>query len=814
MGWCQGKASWLLLLAGLVLTGIALEYEGVPGQWTRYGQWDAKTTGELSFILKSNASKALVLYLDDGGNCDFLELLIADGRLQVRFTIHCAEPASLHTETRINDQRWHRVLLSRNFRETRLVVDNEEKVSEVKSKRKEMVVASDLYVGGIPPDVRLSALTSSTVKYEPPFQGLIVNLKLGEALPLLLDGQAVLGDLEYICAAHSPCSNGLCSVSQGEVLCDCINSSSRGRYCHEAAVQKEVEGLAHLMLNRQGQEESVATFKGNEFFSYNLSQTPIQSSLDEITLSFRTLQRNGLLLHTGKSADYVNLSLRNGALWLVINLGSGAFEALVEPASGKFNDNVWHDVRVTRNLRQVTILVDGILTTTGYTQEDYTMLGSDDLFYIGGSQNTADLPGSPVSNNFMGCLKDVNLLLLCHRFRCGHAEYDRISSDDEGMTNRRTPATEVRCVTSGSGWSQSDVADNSGLGVVYKNNEFRLELSRLAEQQDSRISIHGDLIFSCENVEALEPVTFDTPSAYLTLPRWNTKKTGAISFDFRTTEPSGLLLFSHGSLQGTQPDKKPRADFFAIELLDGLLYLVMDMGSGSIKMKASNVRLSGGEWCHVEFHRKGRNGFISVNSQSIPFATNEGSEILDLDGDMYLGGLPEDRQALMLPPEVWTASLGLGYVGCVRDLFIDGQSRNLWRLAEVQSATGVSSFCTRETHTRCAKDTCPNGGHCREGWNRHICDCNGTGYLGLSCDKEATTVSYDGSMYLKVVLPRTLHTEAEDVSLRFMSQRAFGLLMATTSHQSADTLRLELDGGRVKLTVNLGNAAAAAQASR
>jgi leucine-rich repeat transmembrane neuronal protein 1/2 len=52
--------------------------------------------------------------------------------------------------------------------------------------------------------------------------------------------------------------------------------------------------------------------------------------------------------------------------------------------------------------------VDGILTTTGYTQEDYTMLGSDDLFYIGGSQNTADLPGSPVSNNFMGCLKDVS----------------------------------------------------------------------------------------------------------------------------------------------------------------------------------------------------------------------------------------------------------------------------------------------------------------------------------------------------------------------------------------------------------------------
>lgn len=97
----------------------------------------------------------------------------------------------------------------------------------------------------------------------------------------------------------------------------------------------------------------MATFRGGEFFSYNLSQSPIQSSVDELTLSFRTLQRNGLLLHTGRSADYVNLSLRNGALWLVINLGSGAFEALVEPTSGKFNDNNWHDVRVTRNRRQV-----------------------------------------------------------------------------------------------------------------------------------------------------------------------------------------------------------------------------------------------------------------------------------------------------------------------------------------------------------------------------------------------------------------------------------------------------------------------------
>ncbi|XP_031440912.1 neurexin-2 isoform X4 [Clupea harengus] len=758
-----------LALMCLLLSARAIEFGGAPGQWARYARWEAGAVGELSFSLKTNVSKALVLYLDDGGNCDFLELLVAGGHLQLRFAIHCAEPAMLHMETRVSDDRWHMVLLTRNYRETMLMVDGETKMAEVRSKRKEMAVVSDLFVGGIPPDVRLSALTSSTVKYEPPFLGLISNLKVGEMPPTLVNSQGIQSDLEYLCTKQNPCLNGgFCSIQFGEVHCDCSLTRFKGKYCKEE--EYAVEGLAHLTLNNQGdssqagREESVATFKGNEFFCYDLSLTPIQSSTDEITLSFRTLQRNGLMLHTGKSADYVNLSLKSGAVWLVINLGSGAFEALVEPVNGKFNDNTWHDVRVTRNLRQhagighamvnklhylVTISVDGILTTTGYTQEDYTMLGSDDFFYIGGSPNTADLPGSPVSNNFMGCLKDV----------------------------------------------------------VYKNNDFKLELSRLAIEREPKITLYGDLVFRCEDVAALDPVTFETPESYIALPKWDTKKTGSISFDFRTTEPSGLLLFSHGKIQNPNEQRVARdlkADYFAMELLDGYLFLLMDMGSGSIKLKASNKKVNDGEWCHVDFQREGRKGSISVNSRTMPFNSNEGSDFLDLDGDMFLGGLPELRQDMVLPPEVWTALLNYGYVGCVRDLFIDGKSRDVRRLAEIQSTPGVSSFCTRELQKRCSSAPCANGGLCKEGWNRYVCDCTGTGYLGPNCEIEATVLSYDGSMYLKILMPRTMHTEAEDVALRFMSQRAYGLLMATTSKESADTLRLELDGGRVKLTVNLG----------
>ncbi|KAM9016876.1 neurexin-1 isoform 16-T18 [Ara ararauna] len=740
---------WLALLLGCwAELGSGLEFPGAEGQWTRFPKWNACCESEMSFNMKTRSSSGLVLYFDDEGFCDFLELILTQGgRLQLSFSIFCAEPATLLSDTAVNDNRWHAVVIRRHFKNTTLIIDRAEaKWVEVKSKRRDMTVFSGLFLGGLPPELRSATLklTLSSVKDREPFKGWITDVRVNYTQASPVESQEVRLDDEQsrLCAREDVCLNGgVCSVLNDQAVCDCSQTGFRGKDCSE--------GLAHLMMGDQGKEEYIATFKGSEYFCYDLSQNPIQSSSDEITLSFKTLQRNGLMLHTGKSADYVNLALKNGAVSLVINLGSGAFEALVEPVNGKFNDNAWHDVKVTRNLRQVTISVDGILTTTGYTQEDYTMLGSDDFFYVGGSPSTADLPGSPVSNNFMGCLKEV----------------------------------------------------------VYKNNDVRLELSRLAKQGDPKMKIHGVVAFKCENVATLDPITFETPESFISLPKWNAKKTGSISFDFRTTEPNGLILFSHGKPRHQKDAKHPqmvKVDFFAIEMLDGHLYLLLDMGSGTIKIKALQKKVNDGEWYHVDFQRDGRSGTISVNTLRTPYTAPGESEILDLDDDLYLGGLPENKAGLVFPTEVWTALLNYGYVGCIRDLFIDGQSKDIRQMAEIQSTAGVKPSCSRETAKPCLSNPCKNNGVCRDGWNRYVCDCSGTGYLGRSCEREATILSYDGSMFMKIQLPVVMHTEAEDVSLRFRSQRAYGILMATTSRESADTLRLELDAGRVKLTVNLG----------
>ncbi|XP_064231165.1 neurexin 3 isoform X18 [Aotus nancymaae] len=734
-----------ILLGSLLGLCLGLEFMGLPNQWARYLRWDASTRGDLSFQFKTNVSTGLLLYLDDGGVCDFLCLSLVDGRIQLRFSMDCAETAVLSNK-QVNDSSWHFLMVSRDRLRTVLMLDGEGQAGELQPQRPYMDVVSDLFLGGVPADIRPSALTLDGVQAMPGFKGLILDLKYGNSEPRLLGSQGVQLDAEGPCGER-PCENGgICFLLDGHPTCDCSTTGYGGKLCSEDVSQGP--GLSHLMMSEQAREENVATFRGSEYLCYDLSQNPIQSSSDEITLSFKTWQRNGLILHTGKSADYVNLALKDGAVSLVINLGSGAFEAIVEPVNGKFNDNAWHDVKVTRNLRQVTISVDGILTTTGYTQEDYTMLGSDDFFYVGGSPSTADLPGSPVSNNFMGCLKEV----------------------------------------------------------VYKNNDIRLELSRLARIGDTKMKIYGEVVFKCENVATLDPINFETPEAYISLPKWNTKRMGSISFDFRTTEPNGLILFTHGKPQerkDARSQKNTKVDFFAVELLDGNLYLLLDMGSGTIKVKATQKKANDGEWYHVDIQRDGRSGTISVNSRRTPFTASGESEILDLEGDMYLGGLPENRAGLILPTELWTAMLNYGYVGCIRDLFIDGRSKNIRQLAEMQNAAGVKSSCSRMSAKQCDSYPCKNNAVCKDGWNRFICDCTGTGYWGRTCEREASILSYDGSMYMKIIMPMVMHTEAEDVSFRFMSQRAYGLLVATTSRDSADTLRLELDGGRVKLMVNL-----------
>lgn len=222
-----------LLICCSVEIGTCLEFTGAEGQWARFPVWNACCESEMSFNMKTKSSHGLLVYFDDEGFCDFLELLILNGKLSLRFSIFCAEPATVVSDTAVNDNQWHTVTIRRNFKNTTLIVDSETKWVEVKSKRRDMTVFSYLFVGGIPQELRSVALrlTSTAVKDQLPFTGWITDIKVNNTESVLTNSEGVLKDL---CGTANLCLNGgVCSLIDNEPTCDCSRTGFQGKDCSE-----------------------------------------------------------------------------------------------------------------------------------------------------------------------------------------------------------------------------------------------------------------------------------------------------------------------------------------------------------------------------------------------------------------------------------------------------------------------------------------------------------------------------------------------------------------------------------------------------
>ncbi|TRY86630.1 hypothetical protein DNTS_018598 [Danionella cerebrum] len=232
MSSCFQLQSVLVLLSAISSVGVGLEFPGVEGQWARYLRWDASTRSDLSLQFKTSVSNALLLYFDDGGYCDFLLLSIEQGKLKLHFSVDCAE-TTITSERAVNDSRWHLTTISRHNLRTVLALDGVSKVDEVRPQRQFMKIVSDLYLGGVPQDIRTSALTLPAVKEMPPFKGIITDLGYGNQVPTRLGSHKVRLEMEGLCT-ENPCENGGgCSMTDGEAFCDCSRTGYGGRYCNE-----------------------------------------------------------------------------------------------------------------------------------------------------------------------------------------------------------------------------------------------------------------------------------------------------------------------------------------------------------------------------------------------------------------------------------------------------------------------------------------------------------------------------------------------------------------------------------------------------
>lgn len=101
-------------------------------------------------------------------------------------------------------------------------------------------------------------------------------------------------------------------------------------------------------------------FNGTGMVRYDLLREPISSIQDSIKFRFKTSFHSGIILYSrGTQGDYIALQLKDNRMVLNIDLGSGIMTTL--SVGSLLDDNVWHDVILSRIRRDIVLSVDRVV---------------------------------------------------------------------------------------------------------------------------------------------------------------------------------------------------------------------------------------------------------------------------------------------------------------------------------------------------------------------------------------------------------------------------------------------------------------------
>nr|XP_040131293.1 contactin-associated protein-like 3 [Ictidomys tridecemlineatus] len=234
----------------------------------------------------------------------------------------------------------------------------------------------------------------------------------------------------------------------------------------------------------------VVYFDGLGALLYRLDKKPIRPIKDVISLKFKTMQNNGILLHReGQHGNHISLQLIKGKLVFSLNSGN----ANLQPAGAHVNltlgslldDQHWHSV-----------LIEVLSTHVNFTLDKHTR-----HFHARGESNYLDLN---FEISFGGIPTSAGSLAISHTNFHG-------------------------CVEN-----------------LYYNG---VDIVELAKKHKPQVLVMGNVSFSCPQPQAI-PVTFLSSRSYLALPGNSGEDKISVTFQFRTWNKEGRLLLGelwHGA---------------------------------------------------------------------------------------------------------------------------------------------------------------------------------------------------------------------------------------------------------------------------
>ena len=191
----------------------------------------------------------------------------------------------------------------------------------------------------------------------------------------------------------------------------------------------------------------------------------------------------------------------------------------------------------------------------------------------------------------------------------------------------------------------------------------------LREPELTIIDINGQIDVE-DYIGPTEPqassVKFSQPTSFLRMPLWSFGRHGELNMTFRTQEPHGLMLYNGGK-PGTR-------DFVAVEMYDGVVYLVIDLGDGVHRYPFSFDALNDGEPHKLTIWRFNRNLKLTLDGATSEYNIPSNEIDLDLGTFLYVGGVDNPDR---LPWHIWTRSDDKGFVGCIWDFKINVQEVDL-----------------------------------------------------------------------------------------------------------------------------------------
>ncbi|MGH0151764.1 UNVERIFIED_CONTAM: hypothetical protein FKN15_047198 [Acipenser sinensis] len=234
-------------------------------------------------------------------------------------------------------------------------------------------------------------------------------------------------------------------------------------------------------MSNQGAD--VINFDGHGVISYRFRYKKMKTLKDVIALKFKTSESEGVIFHgEGQQGDYITLELKKATLVLQLNLGSNQYDSIFGHTS-VMTGSLLDD----HHWHSVIIERYGRninLTLDRHVQHFRTNGDFDhlDLDYelSFGGMPFSGKPSSSSRKNFKGCMESIN----------------------------------------------------------YNGNNIT-DLARRKKLDTTNV---GNLSFSCVETHAV-PVFFNATS-YLQLPGRANRNEMSVSFQFRTWNPSGLLLYS------------------------------------------------------------------------------------------------------------------------------------------------------------------------------------------------------------------------------------------------------------------------------